>query len=396
MLPEIGLCRTGNRKRRLAYLMNRMQSLVRFLAVAFLLFGVAASSSAGRGEGAFGRDAWRDEVSARGLDPETVVYPFSATPEMQVWAAEAAVPAMKSEPLRQLANLQRAFFEEGVFDFSYDDSRTLTAQEAFTARRGNCMSFTSLFIAMSRSLGISTFLMEVDRAPEIGRDGGLVVVNRHVVAAYGAGPQISTFDFFLASAAPVIGQEAFDDVRASALHHNNLGANALRADRLDEARTHLEIATVLAPDWSAAWVNLGVLRSHLDEIEGAFEAYHRALEVDEHDSSALNNLSILYRKLGREEEAQVALMAAVEHGNNPFNLVALADSEMARGSMDTAEQYLRRARRWFSQEPEVWEGLARHAARSGDEAREKKCRRRAEELRRQESAEPVSTPPPTD
>jgi len=272
-------------------------------------------------------------------------------------------------------------FEGGTFDFAYDEPRTLTAEGAFSVRRGNCMSFTALFIAMSRSVGISTYLMAVLRDPDVDRDNGLVIINRHVVAAHRSGNEVSTFDFYLSSAAPFAARQVIDDVQASAMYHTNLGGAALRDDDLAQARRHLEIATKLAPEWAAGWINLGVTLAHLDDLDGAFTTYRQALEVDPGNSSALNNMSFLYTRLGRDSEARVALRAAAQSTNNPFTLLAMADSEMGRGHPWEAKKYLKRAKRWYPKEPEVYEGLARLAKLMDHSRKEEKYLGKAKRLR---------------
>ncbi len=153
--------------------------------------------------------------------------------------------------------MQKAFFEPGEFEFEYEQARTLTAEEAFAARNGNCMSFTSLFVALSRSAGIPTFLVTVKRQPDVEMDEGLVVVNRHVVAGIpGADPDL--YLRFLHSSSTA-GSQPPGDRRsaASAIYHTNIGGLAIRQDDLSTAVRNLEIATVLAPEWAPAWVNLG-------------------------------------------------------------------------------------------------------------------------------------------
>lgn len=355
----------------------RVRCILAFVAVCVAW----VSSGWGRDQGAFTYEAWRAEVAGKGLNPDEVVYPFHASPEMVAWAEDATDAVSRSEPRRRLTQLQRAFFDTKGDGFVYDDSRNLTAADAFQTRRGNCMSFTALFIAMSRSLGIETALLEVQREPEIDRQDSLVVVNRHVAAAYSSGPQMAIFDFYLNSDAPVTGRKVIDDVFASAIHHNNLGGVALRENRLGDALKNLEIATILAPTWPPGWVNLGVARVHNDDVGGALAAYGRALDADPRNSSALNNLSILYGRLGRYNEAWLALTAAARRGRSPFVLVALADSEMLAGRMDEAGKYLRRAKRLDPDEPEVWDALARLARRTGQDRREAKCRKKADTLR---------------
>jgi hypothetical protein len=166
----------------------------------------------------------------------------------------AADPLRRRRPA-EAQDLFQALFSPD-FDFVYDTELTLTAAEAFTSRRGNCLSFTSMFVAMARSAGIPTFLMSVRRDPEVDRDGSLVVVNRHVVAGYrGASSEVHIFDFYVTTTEPYIQRRTIDDVTATAMFHTNLGGDAIRRGDLGAVR-NLGIATTLAPDWAPGWINL--------------------------------------------------------------------------------------------------------------------------------------------
>lgn len=344
-----------------------------------VVLGWVSATAAG---GVFGYEAWKIAVEKRALDPAEVVYPFHASAEMIAWAEDVSRTTRGLEPHQRLTGLQQAMFDGASLDFDYDGEQTLTAAKAFADRRGNCMSFTALFVALSRSVGIPTVLMEVRRDPTVARDDdGLVVISRHVVAGYRAGGGVWTFDFYLSSETPIAGGSVIDDLQASAMYHANLGGAALREDDLETALRNLEIATTLAPDWAAGWVNLGVTYAHLGRVDEAFKTYRLALDIDPLNASALNNMSILYENLGRDAEARVALRAAAEQTESPFTLLALADSEMLYGNNREAAKYLRRAKRWYPAEPEVYEGLARFAQATGDTRRAEKNRRKARQLR---------------
>lgn len=328
------------------------------------------------------RDVWARELVRRGVDPDVAVYPFNPSLEMEAWAEEVLQEHPDSTPIWRLTALQTALFDSD-FDFRYDASLTLAAEQAFAARRGNCMSFTSLFVTLARMSGVEAFLMSVQRPPEVDRLDDLVVVNRHVVAAYLESPgTYRIFDFYLRSATSYMGQRRLDDVVATAMFHANLGGDAIRAGDLDLAVRHLGIATTLAPDWAPGWINLGVARSRRGDPDGAFEAYRSALEADPRDASALTNIAAIYRDQGLVKEAENALRAAAHQTNNPFTLIAAADAEMLAGKLKTAGKYLRRARRWYPDEPEVRLAMARLATHLGDPARAARYQQKAAELAR--------------
>jgi Flp pilus assembly protein TadD len=344
--------------------------------VVALLAGCAHTASSER----LDRAEWEREVARRGVDLQAAVFPFGTTPEMERWVEETLRSHAGDGGLRKLTILQRELFSPD-FGFSYDTDLTLAAAEAFASRRGNCLSFTSMFVAMARSAGIPTFLMSVRRDPEVERDGSLVVINRHVVAGYrGASSEVHIFDFYVTTTGPYIQQRTIDDVTATAMFHTNLGGDAIRRGDLGGAVRHLGIATTLAPSWAPGWVNLGVAHYRQGDAERAFADYQRALEVDPGNPSALGNMAYIYRDQGRDHEAEVALRAAAEQTTNPFTLIAMADAEMARGRWDAASRYLRKARWWYGTEPEVYLAMARLADRRGKPAEAERHLRHAAEL----------------
>lgn len=359
--------------------MNRPLIARTLVCTAILVVAVAAD--AGLNTQVFGFEEWQRAVSRLDVDPNEVVYPFHVNEEMRAWADEKLRAFSVASPEIKLEALQQSFFDRGEFEFEYEGMGTLTAEEAFTARHGNCMSFTSLFVGLSRSLGLPTFLVSVKRQPDVERDDDLVVVNRHVVAGYRSPTKIYIYDFYITSSVPYLSRRVIDDLAASAIYHTNIGGLAIRRSNYDEALRNLEIATVLAPDWAPAWVNLGVTYGRLGNEQAAFNAYQKALIAEPGNSSALINLSKMYQTQGRAEEARTALLAAAEGTRNPFTLIAMADAEMVRGNVEEARRYLRRARWWYGKEPEVYNALGRLAALEGEHAKAEKHRRRAAELR---------------
>ena len=362
-----------------------MSNLVNVRVVAAIVaLAVVRNAWPGPNPAAVSYENWERRVIERDLDPDEVVYPFEATPEMMAWAREKLQPYAQRDVLLQLAALQSALLTTS-YSFSYEKARTLTAADAFAAREGNCISFTSLFVAMSRGLGIQTFLVAVRRAPSVEKVENVTVVNQHIVAAYQSPRKIHIYDFYSTTTEPYSSKRVIDDLTASAIFHTNLGADGIRSGDLEEAQRQLVIATTLVPNWAPAWTNLGVARSRMGDVDGALEAYRTALLADPVNPSALTNLAIAYRSLGREEEAKVALRAAAEDTTSPFTLIALADADMVQGDLDSAQRYLRRARRWDGREPEVYDALARLALREGDASKAGKYAHRAAELRRKQS-----------
>jgi Flp pilus assembly protein TadD len=348
--------------------------------VATLVIG--ACVHAGTPDRVFTRDAWARVVEKKHLDPNVVRYPFETTPAMSVWVSDVLKRHASNSDLSKLDVIQMAMFDAD-FNFTYEDGTTLTAAEAFEQRRGNCMSFTALFVTLARAAGMDAFLLAVRRAPGVDKEGDLVVLNHHVVAGFRGPQKVTIYDFNITSSETFMQQFVIDDVMATAMYHNNLAGDAIREGNFEESVWHLEITTRLVPEWAPGWVNYGVARYRNGDTDGALACYERALEENPNNPSALTNMAFVYRELGRYRESDTALRAAAHKSTNPYTLIAIADSEMIRGNYDEASSYLRRARWGYRSEPEVWDAMSRLARLRGDNEKADRHAAQASKLRRE-------------
>ena len=346
------------------------------------MFAVGGCVHAGTSDLVFGPEEWSREIKKTDLDPSVVQYPFESSPEIEAWVAKVLKRHGHDSEGSRLDVIQSAMFEDD-FDFTYEDGTTLTASEAFELRRGNCMSFTALFVTMARAAGIEAFLLAVRRTPGVDKEGDLVVLNHHVVAGYRGPRKVTIYDFNVTSSETFNQRFVVDDVMATAMYHNNLAGEAIRKDDFDSAVWHLEITTRLVPDWTHGWVNYGVARFRNGDVDGALACYERALQVKPNNPSALTNMAFVYRELGRYQEAETALRAAAHTSVNPYTLIAIADSEMIRGNYEEAASYLRRARWSYRSEPEVWEAMSRLASLRGESRKAERHASHADKLRRE-------------
>ncbi len=300
-------------------------------------------------------EAWSRALRGRGLEPGDVVNPVAWTREMRETADRLAGQGTVH---KRLEALQEGLFDPSRFPFQYESRGTFTAIEAFDGRKGNCLSFTCLFIALARSIGLDARAAAPAYEGRSERDGDLVVVNTHVVASYGVGDALTIFDFDRTRNRRVIGARILGDLELAALYSSNLGVDDLRAGSVDLAIRRLRIATRLSPRFLAAWGNLGVALRRAGDTEGALRAYQEALGLDPHDPGVLGNLAALYRLEGREREARNALAVADVGSASPHFLVVLGDLERARGRTGRALGLYRRAHRAEPKLADPWVGIA--------------------------------------
>jgi len=324
-------------------------SPLRAAAAAVLLLPLAGCAS-----GAIDHDVWLRDVRSLGVDPQEVVDPVRYSEEM---ADLARAVAGEGSDRERLGRLQEFLAGEG-FAFVYEPTATHGAEETFRLRRGNCVSYTSLFVALGRAVGIPLRAALLARG-EVERENDLVVVNNHMVAALREPDGVAIYDFARQGDRPISRLMVIDDVWLSAVYLNNRGIEKLRHGQVREATEDLEMAIRLAPGFTALYGNFGVARRMAEDPEGAFDAYRRALEIDPGNPTILNNLANLYRSLGREEEAAAALKAADLSGATPFVLIARGDLELAQGKSRKALRLYRRAHRMAPDLPEPLVAIAR-------------------------------------
>jgi Flp pilus assembly protein TadD len=317
---------------------------------------------------------WEAEVRKRGVDPSEVPNPLLVTSAMQ---EDAIRLAGSGTPVHRLDQLQASLFDTRQFPFSYQLHTTLTAAEAYHRRQGNCLSFTNLFVAMGRSIGIPVSVGLVLRARSSEKEGDLIVVNNHVLAAYATEGGTKYYDFDRTrKERPALFIE-LDDLWVTAVYLNNRGADQLRGGHDANAEAFFLNSVRLAPKFAFAWGNLGVARRRLGDTSGALEAYGRALELEPDNPTILGNLAGLFLSLGREAEARTALEAASMANASPHQLLVRGDIEMSRGRIDGAIYLYKRARRMAPKLPDPYVAIARAELARGRPAAARKSIERA-------------------
>jgi Flp pilus assembly protein TadD len=301
-------------------------------------------------------DAWSRALEKRGIAPADVPNPIEITPQIE--AAARAWAGGGGGEVDQLRRIQSALYDPSRFNLVYDAGTTLTATEALEAGRGNCVTSTSLFIALARSRGLRVSPGYVTPRSVGEKKGDLVYVTTHVVAVFENFQQSVVFDFYRESEDP--GAVALiDDLTLAALYLNNRAVDRLSRGDLDAAEHDFDLVVRLAPQFVAAHANLGVLRRRRGEVSGAFDAYRKALVLEPRNPIVLGNLAALYASLGRTREAKAALELADLGSATAYTILARGDLELADGRYGDALKLYRRAARAGPRLPEPYVAIAR-------------------------------------
>lgn len=237
----------------------------------------------------------------------------------------------------------RAILKDGL-QLDYNSFKTYTAEEAFYAREGNCLSFTNLFVALAREAGLKVEYQEVEVPPNWERRGDSYLFNRHINALVSLplkGKQ--AVDFNVEEFDVDYPRRRITDNYAKAQYHNNMAIYHLDSGQIRDAYLNLREAISLYPHAAYFWTNLGTLYRRKGSDERAEAAWLYALDLDA-EPSAMSSLARLYSAQGEEALADW-YGAQVERyrRKNPYYLYELGETAYAGGEFAKAAKLLRKA-----------------------------------------------------
>jgi tetratricopeptide (TPR) repeat protein len=255
----------------------------------------------------------------------------------------AAHVERKATDALKLHQLISAIMDARTFGVKYD-STTHTAAETFRLRRGNCLSYSNMFVAMARYVGLHVQFQEVDVPPDWTLDKDTYVFNQHVDVHVELVPTgVRVVDFNIGDFRASYEMRTISDARALAHFYNNLGVEHMLAG--DTATAFLYFRTALVdddPGFSPAWTNLGTLYLRNDHPAQAKAAYLRALQADSADLVAMSDLAGLYERLGDHKRAAVYRTRVIHHRwLNPYYRFELARRAYDARQYDTAIRHLK-------------------------------------------------------
>ena len=281
----------------------------------------------------------------------------------------------------RLWNLLYAVMGDGTFDLIYDDI-TRTAQETFHDQRGNCLSFTNMFVAMSRRLGLDSNYQEVLIPPDWSVSGQTFIFNLHVnVQVDLDGHSDQMVDFNMYDFRIKYDRRIISDSRARAHYFNNMGVEyMLKGDTLLAFANYRESIRVDS-SFSPAWVNLGILNNREGYPNYAEAAYLQALDAGDTEMIALSNLAALYEQEGRPELAAQYQQKDESHRmRNPYYHYQLARTAFDNGEYEAAIAHLKVAIRKNKNDDIFYYLMSLSYFNSGEKEAAKRWMKKAEDV----------------
>jgi len=301
------------------------------------------------------------------------------TPEMMAFV-DSYVGGVQNRYAR-MKRLVYAVMGDDNFKLIYDD-KTRTAQETFRDARGNCLSFTNMFIAMARYLEIHADYQEVDIPPDWSLAGHSFLFSQHINVLVDLGADerrivdFNVYDFHLMYERRIISDE-----RARAHYFSNIGVDHMLKGDTGLAYANFRQALVEDSTFSPAWINIGVLHRREGYPGYAEAAYKQALEINQFNLIAMSNLANLYQEEGLVDLAEFYTDKVKSHRmNNPYYRFYLAQNAVIDGDYEAAIKHLKIAIKEREDEDRFYFLISLSYLMSGDRGSAALWMAKAEEL----------------
>lgn len=326
-------------------------------------------------------------VRGQSLPDLSQVEPLALSPEMIAYI-DRFVNRSQSKTAR-LRRLLYAIMGEDTFDLVYEET-TRTAIETFQQREGNCLSFTNMFVAMARNIGLDAKFQEVLIPPDWSIEGQSFIFSQHINvhvdlgSGYLGGDQI--IDFNMYDFRDTYERHVVSDSRARAHYFNNIGVERMLDGDTVMAFANFRQSIREDDTFTPAWANLGILNRREGYEKYAEVAYNKALDIDPVNLVAMSNLASLYEQQGQTELAEHYRGRVRSHRmHNPYYRYQLARNAFEEGDYDTSIEHLDYALREKDDDDQFYSLMSLNYLMKGDRNKAQRWMREAEEVAEKES-----------
>jgi Flp pilus assembly protein TadD len=296
----------------------------------------------------------------------------------------AEVLAGEPSPTVRFQRLTNFIIAEDGLGMTYEEDATYTVAQAYATRQANCLTFTLLVLALAHEAGLEAYPQEMGETLSWREVDGTVYRDNHINAGVSVGTHRYTIDpaadLVLLSQPPVV----VSHDRLLAHYYNNVAVDRMQEHQLPAALRDMDMALSLDPDYPTLWSNIGVMRLHAGDSNGAERAYARALELNPHDASALFNMVQLLDRRGDPREGYFRQRLSRVEQKDPLQQFMLALDFERAGDYPHALERLQRAIQLKPDEHRFYAALARVYASAGDTRRASSALARSQSLSKEQ------------
>lgn len=266
---------------------------------------------------------------------------FDLTPEMKRFATDVTTGITaadkKAEALHQALMTSVQLGGRGI---TYSAYTTNTGIDAFEQRQANCLSYTLLYVAMARHLGLKAEVNEVMLPPTWDmRAGDTYLFMRHVNAKVFMPHTPRTWiravntadvsdivvDLEMRRFRAHYKQNVIGKDLVAAQFYSNRGMELAAEGDTRAAFLYLRKALLMNDTQSYIWSNFGSFYRRLGFSGEAEAIYLHGLKVNPRDYTIMHNLAGLYKDAGNEAQYRYYQERVRKHRNaNPYYIYRLA------------------------------------------------------------------------
>lgn len=221
---------------------------------------------------------WLDDARAGGLHLED---PLTLSPEVRA-RVKQHLTYEGTEKARML-RLVRYLGDADGLAFRYHPQQSLSAERAFFARQGDCMSYANLYVALARLMDVSVRFVRITQLPVTWESQGRFFESSHMAVAFGreaAWDQSLVIDFGNTHTAPWR-FALYDDVPdelAFVLFQNNVAVEKMVGGEVVEAERILRFLLGRSPDVPEVHNNLGLALLQAGRVTEAMEVLQAGVQ----------------------------------------------------------------------------------------------------------------------
>jgi Tfp pilus assembly protein PilF len=239
--------------------------------------------------------------------------------------------------------LMAKLVNEGYFVDQYDRAATYAAAKTFAEKKGNCLAYTNLFVALAREAGLDASYQLVNSHPTWNVESGFLVRNNHInvfiqrIQFPGYADGEVTVDFNDVRINTQDRTRLITDTYAESLFYGNLAVGYLREGDYGSSFAYLKRGILTEPRNVDLWDNLGALYSTMGDYPGAQQVYGVALSLDKRDKTAISGMAKSLTEQGKLVEAEAYTRLALKYqGKNPYYHYAVAEQAFNNSDFEQA------------------------------------------------------------
>jgi Tfp pilus assembly protein PilF len=249
-------------------------------------------------------ERWIDEARSGGLRLED---PLAISPELRTRVKEH-LTYEGTEKARML-RLVRYLADSDGLAFHYHPQQSLTAERAFFARQGDCMSYANLYVALARMMDVGVRFVRITQLPVTWESRGRFFESSHMAVAFGreaAWDQSLIVDFGNTHSAPwrfALYDDVSDEL-AFVLFQNNVAVEKMIGGEVGEAERILRFLLARSPEVPEVHNNLGLVLMQAGRLNEALAVLEAGVEHFPRFRPLYANAVQAARRLGDDKLAE--------------------------------------------------------------------------------------------